>query len=110
MHVNVTGLEVSGHPDGVGLHVRTPGRFAMDVAVHVLEYLDAQPGINVKKTGWQSGFGLEVAAWIPIEGENMVAELMTDGSDFEIRRVGGLRSEFEALLQSVRRFLAGAHR
>ena len=109
MNASVSGLEVSGHPDGVGLHVRTPGRFAMDVAIHVLEYLDAQPGINVKKTGWQSGFGLEVAAWIPIEGENMVAELMTDGSEFEIRRVAGLRSEFETLFNSVKQYLAGVH-
>ena len=98
-------LEVSGHPDGVGLHVRTPGQFAMGVAIDVLEYLDAQPGIRVKKTGWQSGFGLEVAAWIPIEGENLVADLMTDGSEFEICRVAGPRSEFEALFNSVVQFL-----
>lgn len=51
------------------------------------------------------GFGLVVAAWIPIEGDNLVAELMTDGSEFEIRCVVGPRSEFEALFDAVVRFL-----
>ncbi len=85
--------------------MHTPGQFAMGVAIEVLEFLHAQPGYRVKNTGWQNGFGLEVAAWIPIESDNLVAELMTDGSEFEIRRVTGPRNEFEALFDAVVRFL-----
>lgn len=88
--------------------MRTLGQFAMGVAIEVLDYLNAQPGYRVKNTGWQSGFGLEVAAWIPIESDNLVAELMTDGSEFEIRCVTGPKSEFEGLFDAVVRFLDAA--
>ncbi|MEM8768630.1 MAG: hypothetical protein AAGE43_14370, partial [Pseudomonadota bacterium] len=33
-------FELSGHPHGVGLIVRTPDRFAMGLAIEVLEHLD----------------------------------------------------------------------
>lgn len=103
-------IEVSGHPDGAGLNVRTPGQFAMDVAIEVLGMLDARPGFRVKKTGWQNGFGLEVAAWIPIESENVVAELQTDGCEFHIRLASGSRNEFGALFDLVVEYLEASRR
>ena len=99
------GMEISGHPHGTGLHVRTPGRFAMEVAIDILDFLDKQPGVSVKNTGWKQGFGLEVAAWIPIRTRNLVAELQTDGDELHIRRASGSLSEFEVLFEMVREFL-----
>ena len=98
-------IEITGHAHGVGLQVRTPGQFAMGVAVDILAYLDEQSGYQVKNTGWKEGFGLEVAAWIPIQADNLVAELQTDGDELCIRQVSGPRSEFEALLDSVVEYL-----
>lgn len=72
----------------------------MDVAVRMLEHIDSLPGIRVKKTGWQNGFGLKIDVWVPIEGENLVAMLLTDGSEIEFCRVTGKRGEFEAMLDS----------
>ena len=58
-------IEVKGHPHGGNLQVNTPGQYAMGLAIEVLSYLDEQPSISVKNTGWKNGFGLEVCAWIP---------------------------------------------
>ena len=100
---------VSGHSHGVGLHVQTPGRYAMGVAIDVLEYLDKCPGVSVKNTGWKQGFGIEVAAWIPICTQNIVAELQTDGDEFYIRRSSGSLQEFTAVLEAICRFLEDQH-
>ncbi len=99
------GVEIWWHPHGTALQVRTPGRFAMGVAVEVLELIDKQPGIVVGNTGWKEGFGLEVAAWIPITSENLEAELQTDGNEIVIRKVSGSMGEFEVLCDLVREFL-----
>ena len=86
--------------------MRTPGQFAMDVAIDILDFLDRQPDCRVKNTGWKDGFGLEVAAWIPIRTDNILAELQTDGDELIIRRVSGPRDEFEGLFNSVVEFLS----
>jgi hypothetical protein len=101
-----TEIEVVSNPYGIGLAIRTPGRYAMDVAVEILTYLDKQPGVNVKNTGWKNGFGLEVAVWLPIvRTENVIAEITTDGEDFHLRRASGPYEEFAALVTSVVEFL-----
>jgi hypothetical protein len=85
----------------------------MGVAVDILTYLDKQPGLQVKNTGWKDGFGLEVAVWIPIQSDStwsaahIVAELQTDGDELCIRRGDGSRSEFQALFDLVVEFLNG---
>ncbi len=98
-------IEISGHPDGAGLQVRTPGGYAMDLAIDVLAFLDEHDDISVKNTGWKNGFGLEVCAWIPIRYSNLVAELETDGDEFQIRRASGPHSKFETLFEMIREFL-----
>jgi hypothetical protein len=95
------GIEISRHPGGAALEVRTPGRFAMGIAIEILDFLDRQPGVSVKNTGWKQGFGLEVATWIPIRTRNLVAELQTDGDELHIRRASGSLGEFEVLLDLV---------
>lgn len=98
-------IEISGHPHGVGLKVRTPGRYALDVAVDILGFLDEQPGVSVKNTGWKNGFGIEIGVWIPICSGNLIAELQTDGDELEIRRASGPFGEFEDLFEMVIEFL-----
>ncbi|MEM7401166.1 MAG: hypothetical protein AAF304_04370 [Pseudomonadota bacterium] len=99
-------IEISGHPIGTDLYVRTPGRYAMDTAIDVLKFLDEQAGISVKDTGWKNGFGLKVCEWIPIHSDNLIAKLQTDGDEFEICKVSGTRSEYESLIEIVKKFLS----
>lgn len=73
----------------------------MGVAVEILAFFDSRPGVSVKNTGWKRGFGLHVAAWVPISTTNMVAELQTDGSLIDIRLVSGPVDEFDSLLDDL---------
>ena len=102
-------IVVSGHPKDTGLHVRTPGTNAMDVAIGILEFLDQKPEVSVQNTGWKDGFGLEVAAWIPVRTLNVDAELMTDGDELQFRRVSGPSDEFEVMFESISDLLAGGN-
>ena len=95
-------IEVSGSANGAGLRIRTPGQFSMGVAIRILERFDRHPEVYAKNTGWKNGFGLEVAAWIPIQAPNVEAELMTDGDETFIRRVSGSFEDFERLLDLAR--------
>ena len=85
----------------------------MGVAVDILTYLDKQPGVQVKNTGWKDGFAIEVAVWIPIRSDSswsvpqVVAELQTDGDELCIRKGTGPRSEFQKLFNLVVEFLDG---
>ena len=90
------------------LCVYTPDQYAMNIAVKILTFLDGQPGIEVKHTGWQNGFGLDVAVWIQvISSLNFTAEITTDGEEFSIRLASGSKIEFEALSKRVIEFLEG---
>lgn len=62
-------FEISGHPHGAGLRVRSPNQYAMGLAIDVLEFLDRQINVSVKDTGWKHGFDLEVSASIPIKNK-----------------------------------------
>lgn len=95
-------IEVSGCAYGAGMRIRTPGQYSMGVAIRILERFDSYPGVYAKNTGWKEGFGLEVAAWIPIQGPNVEAELMTDGDETLIRRVSGSYEDFDRLLDLAR--------
>ena len=99
-------MEVAIEPYGIGLRIRTPGRYAMGVGVDVLTFLDGQPDISVKNTGWKNGFGLEVAVSLPIiRTRNLLAEVSTDGEEFHLGRVSGPYEEFADLLHLVGEFL-----
>lgn len=87
------------------LCVSTPGQYAMGVATEILSFLDDQP-IEVKNTGWQNGFGLEVAIWHRIiSSQNFTAEITTDGGELRIRIASGSELEFGALSNSIIEFL-----
>ena len=85
------------------LSIRTPGQFAMGVAISSLRFLDSKEDTFVKHTGWQNGFGLEVAVWLPIvkTSKNQV-EILTDGEGFWLRRISGPRGAFADLMNSIR--------
>ncbi len=88
------------------LCVSTPGQYAMGVATEILSFLDDQPGIEVKNTGWQNGFGLEVAIWHRIiSSQNFTAEITTDGEELRIRIASGSELEFGALSITIIEFL-----
>ena len=99
-----TGTEISseyGH-----LKIRTPGRYAMELAVDILEFLDSQPYVRIKNTGWKNGYGLEVAVWLPIiSSDALEAEISTDGEAIYLRRSSGVKSEFSSLCEKVQHFI-----
>jgi hypothetical protein len=100
-------LGISNHQYGRELCLRTQGVFAMDAAVGILEFLDSDLGAFVPNTGWKSGFGLEVAKAVPIQWDEVVAELGTDGDEITIRRVSGSASGFEQLSAAIRSLAGG---
>jgi hypothetical protein len=84
------------------LKLETPGTYAMDLAVEVLEFIERNTGAYVKNTGWRQGFGLEAAVGIPIRLDNLEAELSTDGSDITLSRISGSRRAFSELCDAIR--------
>jgi len=87
---------------GENLLVTTPGDFVMNVGKDILDFLNDQPDIFIKNTGWQNGFGLDVAIWLPlIQSEHFLAEVMTDGDQFIIRRRCGSKHEFHTVIERV---------
>lgn len=99
-------IEITPYARGHGLQICTPDRYAMGLAIEILAFFDSRPGVSVKNTGWKQGFGLEVAAWVPITTTYMVAELQTDGSSLDIRHVSGSGDAFERLLDDLDCFLS----
>ena len=83
------------------LILETPGIYAMDLAVQVLEFIERDTDAYVKNTGWKQGFGLEVAVGVPIRLENLKAELSTDGSEIILSRVSGSRHAFKELCDAI---------
>ena len=83
------------------LILETPGIYAMDLAVEVLEFIERDTDAYVKNTGWEQGFGLEVAVGVPIRFDNLEAELSTDGSEIILSRVSGSRHSFKELCDAI---------
>ena len=100
-------FEVSNDQYGRQLCLRTQGVFAMDTAVGILGFLDSNLGALVSNTGWKNGFGLEVAKAVPIQWDEVVAELETDGDEITIRRVSGSAGGFEQLSAAIRSLAGG---
>lgn len=96
-------LEITGHPNLEWLHVTTPGQYAIDLAIEVLEHLDKQQSISVKNTGWKNGFGLAVCEWTVIYGVNCEAELMTDTDTFEIRKSSESKESISDIITNVKK-------
>ena len=87
------------------LRLSTPGRYSMESAIAILEFLEAEMGADVKNAGSKNGFGLEVGVGLPIRLEKLSAALLTDGGDIVIQRISGTKGEFARLCGAIRSFI-----
>lgn len=99
---NLRNIVVSDDQFDDELRLITPGRYSMESAIAILEFLEAEMGADIKDTGWKNGFGLEVAVGLPIRFESLSAALLTDGSDIVIQRISGTKGEFDRLCSAIR--------
>ena len=83
------------------IYVRTPGKYAMSLAIDILYFVDEQSNYFAKNTGWKDGFGLEVCERTPIKSENLLVEIETDGEEFEIHLVSGDKESFSSFTDLV---------
>ena len=93
---------VSDYQFGNELRLETPDVYAMDTAIAILEFLEREAGAQVKNTGWKQGYGLDVAVRVPIQIDDMRADLQTDGSEIVFRRVSGSKNVFDGLSAAIR--------
>ena len=84
------------------LRSSTLGRYSMESAITILEFLEAEMGADIENTGWKNGFGLKVAVGLPIRFEKLSAALLTDGRDIVIQRISGTKGEFDRLCGAIR--------
>jgi len=69
------------------IYVRTPGRYAMTLEVDLLIFVDLKSEYSAKNTGWKDNYGIKVCERIPIEANNLLVEIETDGEELEIHFV-----------------------
>ena len=93
----MTDFEVLEHNFGKLLRLQSPDIFAMDSAIDCLELFEKELSAVIDDNGWRKGYGLGVAAPILIRLESLQAELVSDGSEIVLSRVGGSKREFEDL-------------
>jgi len=89
------------HQEGELLRLQTPGTYAMDMAIGLLGFLEAELEAEIEANGWRSKYGLKVAEPLAIKLEALDVELSTGGSEIELRRVGGSKDEFEDLCSLI---------
>jgi hypothetical protein len=89
------------------IYIRTPRRYAMGLAIDLLNYFYEANGFSVKNTGWRDGFGLVVCERYPISSENLLVELETDGEELEIHLVSGGLEYFSEFTELVLNFTNG---
>lgn len=94
-------FKVLEHNFGQILRLETPEAYAMDLAIELLGLFESELDAEVEDTGWKRGYGLAVAAPVAIRLESLDVELVTDGSEVLIRRIGGSKDEFEGLCDFV---------
>ncbi len=95
-------FEIEEHQYGKLLRLQTPEVYAMDMAIELLGFLEAELDADIEDTGWKRGYGLEVATPLLIQLESLEAELITDGNEVVVRRTAGIRHEFEDLCGLIR--------
>ncbi len=98
-------LETKFSPNHI--YVRTPGRYAMTLAVDILRFVDLQPDYSAKNTGWKDNYGIKVCERIPIESNNLLAEIETDGEELEIHFVSGNQESYLNFTNLIRSYLNG---
>ena len=98
----VIDFEVLEHHFGKLLRLQSPEVFAMDSAIDLLGFLEAELNAAVEDNGWRQGYGLTVATPVLIQLESLHTELETDGSEIVLKRVGGSKQEFEDLCEFIR--------
>jgi hypothetical protein len=95
-------FEIVEHQYGKLLRLQTPEVYAMDMAIELLGFLEAELDADIEDTGWKHGYGLEVATPVLIQPESLKAELITDGNEVVVRRIAGSKHEFEDLCGLIR--------
>ena len=96
-----TQVELAGRSFGKGLHLKTLGRYSMNMAIEILIFLDQQGNVQVKNTGWKDGFGLDVSANIPITLPNATAQLTADGENIMISGIDGSKDSIERIIELI---------
>ena len=87
------------------IYVRTTARYAMTLAVDILRYIDLKPEYSAKNTGWKDSYGIKVCERIPIESDNLLVELETDGEELEIHLVSGNQEYFSNFINLISDYL-----
>jgi len=87
------------------IYIRTPGRYAMGLAIELLSLFDQQIDYSVKNTGWKNGFGLNVCERYPVVSSNLTVELETDGEELEIHLVSGGLDSFADFVNLVQGYV-----
>ena len=90
-------VKISEHQGGDLVRMQTTDRYAMEMAVSILVFLDSELNASIEDTGWRHGYALEVATPVLIQLESLEVELSTDGNEVLLSRLGGSRYEFEEL-------------
>ncbi|MCA9594935.1 MAG: hypothetical protein KC776_16555 [Myxococcales bacterium] len=94
-------FHVAAHEYGSLLRLRTPGTYAMDVAIALLVFFEAEFDAEVEDTGWKRGHGLSVAVPLRVHLQSLEVDLSTDGDEIVVQRVGGSKQGFEALCAQI---------
>jgi hypothetical protein len=95
-------IVVTDHDVGRELRLITPDRYSTDIAIAILKFLEAELRADIKNTGWKDGYGIDVAAGVPILVDGLAADLNSDGSEIIVRRLSGTSEAFERLCGAIR--------
>jgi hypothetical protein len=87
---------------GTLLRLSTPGGDAMAAAADLLGLFEAELHAEVEDTGWRRGNGVKVSMPILIRLESLEVELIAEGNEIVLSRMGGSEHEFEELCEFVR--------
>ncbi len=87
--------------EGEILRLQTRGTYASDMAAGLLGFLEAELDAEIEANGRHSRHGLKVAEPVAIRLEGLDVELSAEGSEVQLRRVGGSKDEFEELCELI---------
>ncbi|MBN1180646.1 MAG: hypothetical protein JXB49_00060 [Bacteroidales bacterium] len=93
---------ITEYQSGKTLILETPGKYSMDLAVEILNFMETSFNAKIKDTGWKQGYDLEIAVGLPIAFGNCKIELTTDGSGIWIDRISGNKSDFNDFCLAIK--------
>ncbi|MBN1429102.1 MAG: hypothetical protein JXB07_12005 [Anaerolineae bacterium] len=81
----------------------TPGRYSMDAAVEILQWLENRDGCESLNPGWKSaGYGDLVENGLRVRLGNIELSIMCSYSDIFISRLSGNKMRFHTFCESIR--------